>query len=184
MFFVLCVRQSSRSGVQSPRPGCAWPKFSSILPRSPNFDFVSPCLNQALTVCGACTVLSINAMSACTHRKTNVSVRVPISLASACSRSRTVNNEGQGQGRLQAPSPRQFRREMWQPPPPPTTHRARQGHFGRVRGGYSEPERFLHSSMGSQRTLRTLRKQFSTCFQYLAQFLVDIRKSASCQLEF
>ena len=47
------------------------------------FHFVSPYLNPGPTVCSACTVLSTNAMSACTHRKTHVSVRVPTSLASA-----------------------------------------------------------------------------------------------------
>ena len=84
--FVLCVRQPSRSGVQCPRPGSAWPNISSILPRSPNFNFVSLCLNPAPTVCSACTVSSINAMSACRHGKPHVSVRVPTSLASPCSR--------------------------------------------------------------------------------------------------
>ena len=109
--FLLFVFASRRIQVQCLRPGSAWPNFSSILPRSPNSNFVSLCLNPAPTVCSACTVLSTNAMSACAHGKPHVSVRVPTSLASPCSRWRTVNNEDQGQGRVQAPSPRQFGRE-------------------------------------------------------------------------
>ena len=51
-------------------------------------------------------------------------------------------------------------------------------------GSYGEPVIVSHASIGSQKTLRTLQKHFSTRSQFLARFLVYITTSASCQPEF